>query len=105
MEQDKIISSEGIMEQIRLSETTTITYSNIRSVLEDMYTGSASYVKDPLYTFHAGSTTTTGTFDSTLKQTIPPKVEAQEKFPEYSVSKLINEKLIPKSNDIQKKTN
>jgi hypothetical protein len=61
-----------------------------------MYTGSVSYVKDPLYTFYAGSTTTTGTFDSTLKQTIPPKVEAQEKFPEYSVSKLINEKLIPK---------
>lgn len=96
MEQDKIVSTGGIMEQIRLSETTTITYSNIRSVLEDMYTGSASYVKDPLYTFYAGSTTTTGTFDSTLKQTIPPKVELQEKFPEYSVSKLINEKLIPK---------
>lgn len=92
MEEDKIISSEGIMEQIRLSETTT-------------YTGSASYVKDPIYTFYAGTTTTTDTFDSTLKQTIPPKVEPQEKFPEYSVSKLINEKLIPKSNDIQKKIN
>lgn len=105
MGEDKIISSEGIMEQIRLSETTTITYSNIISVLEDMYTGSASYVKDPIYTFYAGTTTTTDTFDSTLKQTIPPKVETQEKFPEYSVSKLINEKLIPKSNDIQKKTN
>lgn len=105
MGEDKIISSEGIMEQIRLSETTTITYSNIRSVLEDMYTGSASYVKDPIYTFYAGTTTTTGTFDSTLKQIILPKVEPQEKFPEYSVSKLINEKLIPKSNDIQKKTN